>query len=394
MRPHPADFSAAHAVLQNAVDQQRLAGASALVLQHGQVVDELCIGQAKRENGEALRPDHLHRIYSSTKLITSVLVLMLMDEGHFALDDPVKQWLPEFGQVRVLRAGATSADDTEPLQTDITIRHLLSHQSGLSHAVFDPGSVIYNAYMAAGVRSPQLTLQAAMPLLAALPLGFQPGTGWDYAIGADVLARVAEIITGQPFAQLLQTRIFGPLGMLDTAYVVPPEKLARLAPLYRSEDPLNATQPALQIAQDLPWPDAFVKAVPRTAGTGGLVSTQADYLRFMLQLQSGKPGLLKPATLAEMMRDQLPPHTSVQFMRTGAMPTLGFGLGGAVTRAPSALQPNSPVGEFQWGGLAGTHWSISPATGVMIMQMAQRHLGFWNPFWFEYKAAVYAALNA
>ena len=389
---HP-DFSAAHAVLQNAVDPQRLPGASAVVLRHGQVVDELCIGMADRERGEALRPDHLHRIYSSTKLITSVLALMLMDEGHFALDDPIKQWLPEFGRVRVLRTGATSADDTEPLQTDITFRHLLSHQSGLSHAVFDPGSLIYNVYIASGVRSPQLTLQAAMPLLATLPLGFQPGTGWDYAIGADVLARVAEIITGQPFAQVLQTRIFGPLGMVDTAYVVPPEKLNRLGPLYRSDDLLNPQQPALQVVQDLPWPDAFVKPVPRTAGTGGLVSSQADYLRFVTQLQPGKPGLLQPATLAEMMRDQLPPHVSVQFMRTGAMPSLGFGLGGAVTRATSALQPNSPAGEFQWGGLAGTHWSICPSNGVTIVQMAQRHFSFWQPFWFEYKAAVYAALT-
>jgi CubicO group peptidase (beta-lactamase class C family) len=226
-----------------------------------------------------------------------------------------------------------------------------------------------------------------------MPLGFQPGTGWDYAIGADVLARVAELVTGQAFAQLLQTRIFGPLGMLDTGYVVPPEKLARLAPLYRSEDPLNALQPATQVAQDLPWPDAFVKAVPRTAGTGGLVSTQADYLRFLLQLQPGKPGLLQPATLAEMMRDQLPAQTSVQFMRTGPMPTLGFGLGGAVTRATSALQPNSRAGEFQWGGLAGTHWSIDPSRNVMIVQMAQRHFGFWQPFWFEYKAAVYQAVD-
>lgn len=386
------DFSAAHKVLQDAVDQQLLAGASALVLQHGEVADALCIGQAHRERGEALRPDHIHRIYSCTKLITTVLTLMLVDEGRFALDDPVKQWLPEFGRVRVLRAGATSVNDTEPLQTDITFRHLLSHQSGLSHGVFDPGSVIYNAYTAAGVRSPQLTLEAAMPLLAALPLSFQPGTGWDYAMGADVLARVVEIITGQPFAQVLQTRLFGPLGMVDTGYVVPAEKLARLAPFYRSEDPLNPQQPATQIAQDLPWPNAFVTAVPRTAGTGGLVSTQADYLRFLMQLQAGKPGLLKPATLAEMMRDQLPPHLSVQFMRSGPMPSLGFGLGGAVTRAASALQPNSRAGEFQWGGLAGTHWSICPSSGVVIVQMAQRHFGFWQPFWFEYKAAVYNAL--
>jgi CubicO group peptidase (beta-lactamase class C family) len=124
-----------------------------------------------------------------------------------------------------------------------------------------------------------------------------------------------------------------------------------------------------------------------------MVSTQADYLRFLMQLQPGRPGLLKPATLSEMLRDQLASDVCVQFQNMGRLPTLGFGLGGAVTRRPSGLQPNSMPGEFQWGGLAGTHWCISPANGITIVQMAQRHFGFWNPFWFEYKQSIYAALG-
>ena len=136
-----------------------------------------------------------------------------------------------------------------------------------------------------------------------------------------------------------------------------------------------------------------MRPVARQAGTGGLVSTQADYLRFLMQLQPGKPGLLKPATLAEMMRDQLPADVSVNFQNMGAMQHLGFGLGGAVTRRASAMQPNSAPGEFQWGGLAGTHWCISPGNGITIVQMAQRHFGFWNPFWFDYKQRVYEALG-
>jgi CubicO group peptidase (beta-lactamase class C family) len=385
------DFSASHAVLQRAVDQHLLPGASCLVMRNGQLLDSFCTGLANLETGEALRPDHIHRAFSNTKLITSALALKFMEDGHFALDDPIKNWVPEFALVRVLRPGATHTGDTEALQTDITIRHLLSHTSGLSHGVFDPGSVIYNAYIGSGVRSADLTLAQAMPRLAALPLSFQPGRGWDYAIGADLLARLMEIITGQTYAEILQTRVFGPLGMVDTGYVVTPANQARLVPLYKGEDLLQPHKGGLHPAPGVPWPDAFVKPVARHAGTGGTVTTQADFMRFVQALTQG--GFLRPATLAEMFRDQLPAQHHVHFQHLGELPHLGFGLGGAVTRAPSASQPNSPVGEFQWGGLAGTHWCYCPSTGVAIVQMAQRHFGFWHPFWFEYKAAVYAALT-
>ncbi len=386
------DFSVSHAVLQRSVDNRLLPGASAIVLQHGQVVDTFCTGQANLETGEALRTDHIQRAFSNTKLITSALTMKFIEGGHFGLDSPIKQWIPEFGSLRVLRAGAQTIDDTEPLQTDITLRHLLSHTSGLSHGVFDPGSVIYNAYMSAGVRSPHITLAEAMPKMAALPLSFQPGTGWDYAIGADLLARLMEIITGLTWEKVLQTRVFEPLGMVDTGYVVAPEKRGRLIPLYRGEDAAKPQLRGLHLTENMPWPDAFIKPVARQAGTGGLLTTEGDYLRFLQALTGGS--FLKPASVAEMMRDQLPAHISVQFQHLGAMPHLGFGLGGAVTRAASAMQPNSPAGEFQWGGLAGTHGSYSPANGVTIVQMAQRHFGFWNPFWFAYKAAVYEALVA
>jgi CubicO group peptidase (beta-lactamase class C family) len=387
-----ADFSASHALAQSYIDGQLLPGFSSVVLHHGDVVDSFCAGHANIETGEPLRPEHIHRIFSNTKLMTSVVTLMLMEEGHFGLDDPIKQWISEFGQVRVLKAGATSTDDTETLQVDISIRHLLSHQSGLSHGVFDPGSVIFNAYTAAGVRSPNLSLTEVMPRLAALPLSFQPGTDWDYAMGADLLARLAEIVTGQPWQDVLRTRLLAPLGMRDTGYLVRDGEQARLATLYRGTDLWKPRLPGLFAHPDVPWPNANLQPVARQAGTGGLVSTQADYLRFLMQLQPGQPGLLKPATLTEMMRDQLPAHVCVRFQAMGRLDHLGFGLGGAVTRRASALQPNSLAGEFQWGGLAGTHWCISPANGVTIVQMAQRHFGFWNPFWFEYKAKVYETM--
>ena len=378
--------------MQDQVDAHMLAGVSALVLKNGVVIDRFCTGMANLQTGEALRPDHIHRAFSNTKLMTSVLVLMLVDQGRFALDEPIKTWIPSLGKLRVLKPGAILLDDTEALETDITVRHLLSHQAGLSHGVFDPGTLIYNAYHAAGVRRPDTTLEVLMDQLAALPLIYQPGAGWEYSMATDVLARLVEIVTGQTYGTALQTRLLDRLGMVDTGYLLRPDQVARLCPLYVG-DLANPDKPGLTRLDNVPWPDAFLKPVARQAGSSGLITTEADMVKLMVQLLPQPGGLLKPATLAEMMRDQLPPERCVQFYLTGPVPSLGFGLGGAITRSPSVLQPNSPVGEFQWGGLAGTHWSLSPTTGVAIVLMTQRHMGFWHPFWFKFKREVYAALG-
>ena len=387
------DFSAAHAVLQREVDQQRLPGVSAATLRDGELVDLFCTGLADIEAGTRLRPDHIHRAFSNTKLFCSVLVLLLADEGHFGLDDPIKAWIPALGSVRVLRPAALAITDTEPLQRDITVRHLLSHQGGFSHGVFDPGTVIYNAYLAAGIRRADTTLAQEMDLLASLPLCFQPGEGWEYSTGIDVLARLAEIVTGQSFAEALQSRIFGPLGITDTGFVLRSEQLPRLAALYRG-DPVDVMKPGLQRLNDTPFPGAYLRAVPRQSGAGGLFTTQADMLALLRQLMPGRPSLLKPATLAAMFVDQVPAERSVQFFATGAVPSLGFGLGGAVARHASEIQPEAAVGELQWGGLAGTHWFVSPATGLAGVVMTQRFMGFWHPFWFEYRRCLYTACGA
>jgi CubicO group peptidase (beta-lactamase class C family) len=385
-------FQQAHQVLQDCVDQKILPGVSSVVLKHGKQVDSFCAGFADIERGEKLRPDHIHRAFSNTKLVTTTLALLLHDQGHFGLDDPIKNWIPEFAKTKVLRAGAKTITETESLQNDITIRQLLSHQSGLSHGVFDPGTIIYNAYHASGVRRPDTTLAQMIPQLAALPLMFQPGAGWEYSMATDVLARLIEVVTGQNYADALAARIFGPLGMVDTAHLLRAEQVSRLTTLYRGVDDTKPNLSGLSRLENVPWPNAFIQAVPREAGTSGLITTQADMVQLVTHITGGQ--LLKPGTLAEMLRDQVPAQNCVQFVHTGALPHFGFGLGGAITRASSAQQPNSPVGEFQWGGLAGTHWSVAPSTGVVNVLMTQRHMGFWNPFWFEYKRRVYDACNA
>jgi CubicO group peptidase (beta-lactamase class C family) len=380
-------FQLAHELLQFQVDHKLLPGVSSAVIKDGKQIDSFCAGFADIERSVQLRPDHLHRAFSNTKLVTTTLALLLHDQGHYGLDDTIKKWIPEFAQVRVLRPGATSLTDTVALQRDITIRHLLSHQAGLSHGVFDPGTLIYKAYHASGVRKPDTTLAEMIPKLAALPLVFQPGTGWEYSMATDVLARLIEIVTGQCFADALQSRVFDPLGMVDTSHLLRPDQISRLTVLYRGVDDTKPNLSGLNRLDNVPWSDAFIKPVSRQAGTSGLVTTQADMIRLLTQIVGGQ--LLKRDTLKEMFRDQLAPEHCVNFFHTGPMPSFGFGLGGAITRASSTLQPNSPLGELQWGGLAGTHWSISPATGIINVLMCQRYMGFWNPFWFEYKERVH-----
>lgn len=385
------DFSAAHAVLQAEVAADRLAGVSAATMRHGQLIDQFCTGLADREAGEALRPDHIHRAFSNTKLFTTVLVLLLADEGRLSLDDPLKAYLPAFGAVRVLRPGAKALDDTVPLARDITIRHLVSHQAGFSHGVFDPDSLLYDAYLARGVRSHTTTLAEQMDALATLPLNFQPGEDWQYALGIDVLARLCEIVTGQTFGDALQARLFGPLGLVDTGFVLRPDQVPRMAALYRGDlaDPMK---PGLVRLDDTPWPGAYRQPVARQSGAGGLFTTQADMLALLRQLMPGQPSILKPATLAAMYVDQVPAAHSMKIPMTGRLvPSLGFGLGGAVCRRASRLQPEAAVGELQWGGLAATHWWVSPATGLAGVVMAQRFFGFWHPFWFDYRRRVYDA---
>jgi CubicO group peptidase (beta-lactamase class C family) len=399
MTHHTYNFFDAHAVLQRHVDSQLLPGVSTAIVKDGQLIDSFCTGFADIERGESLRPDHIHRAYSCTKLLTSVLVMLLVDQGYFALDDMVKKWLPALGQLRVLRTDATSLDDTMPLENDITIRHLLSHQAGFSHGVFDPDTLIYSAYAAAGVRKPDSTLEQLMDQMAALPLIYQPGTSWQYSMATDVVGRLVEIVTGQTLADAFQTKLFEPVGMVDTAYVLQADQIPRLASLYVGH-PMNATKPGLRRLDNIPWPDAFIKPVPRQAASSGLVTTQADMLALLSQLLPGQGQLLQPETLAELFRDQLPADRSLQFAQSGQMhipdgpvPSLGFSLCGAVTRTNSDFQSNTPVGEVQWGGLAGPHWWISPATGTAGVLMTQRFMGFWNPFWFEYKQHVSAALS-
>jgi CubicO group peptidase (beta-lactamase class C family) len=391
MNPAP-DFSGAHAILQSAVDARLLPGASALVWRDGEVIADFCTGHADIERGELLQRDHIHRAFSNTKLLTSVLVLHLVDQGCFGLDDPIKTWIPALGRMRVLRPRATQLTDTDALQSDITVRQLLSHQAGFSHGVFDPGTIIFNGYHAAGLRRSDAALDELMARLASLPLTYQPGTAWEYSMAPDVLARLVEIVTGMRFGDALQTYLLAPLGMVDTAFVLRADQAPRLCAMYGG-DRLDPTRPGLTRLDDTPWHQANLRSVPREGGASGLCTTQSDMMALLKRLLPGPTACLSEQSLAELLRDQLPLSRCVQFAVGGPMPNFGFGLGGAIARSASTWQSNLSVGELQWGGLGGTHWWVSPASRCVGVLMTQRFFGFWNPFWFDYKQQVYRALG-
>ena len=391
--PTDIDFSAVRAAMRRYVDADLLAGVSSAVLVGRDLVDLDCAGWADRERREPLRPDHLFRIFSNTKLVTSCAVLLLHEAGHFGLDAPIADFIPQLANRRVLRSGATSLDETEPARAPITIRHLLSHSSGLSYGLLDPGTLAYRAYNERKVLSPARSLAAMMDTLADLPLVFHPGTGWEYSVGTDVLSRLVEVVSGEAFDTFIQSRVLDPLGMVDTGFVVPDAQRHRLAALYTGADPFQPMQPGLTRADHLPYPQANLQTVARLSGGGGLVSTLGDMVALVRSLLPGGMTLLKRETIALMMTNQLPAGVNITSPGIGTVHGKGFGLAGAVTLAPGQADPPGSAGELQWGGMAGTHWWISPRANIAGVLMTQRWMGFWHPFSFEFKRLVCEAVD-
>ncbi len=387
------DFDALHVAMRAQVDQQFLPCVSTVLMRGRQVLDTFCYGYADKEAGISLREDHIFRMFSSTKLVTSCAALMLLEQGKFGLDDPIEGYIPELGDRQVLRPGATRIDDTEPAKTPITIRHLMTHTSGLSYGVFDPGSVLFAAYNKAGVLNPATDLAGMIKTLAVLPLSFQPGTKWEYSVATDVVSRLIEVVSGESFGTFLSRRIFEPLDMVDTDFWVPEAKRDRLCAMYAGVDLLDPTKPGLLRADDKPYTGAYLRKAPRESGGGGLVSTLGDSVRLLQSLIPGGPTLLKAETLDLMSRNQLPAGLCVNFLNSPATPGRCFGLGSSVVTGVDAGQPEEVVGEVSWGGLAGTIWWINPRLGISAVLMTQRHFGFGNPYSFEFKRHAYRALG-
>jgi CubicO group peptidase (beta-lactamase class C family) len=387
------DFNQAHAAMQRYVDGNILAGVSSAVLVGRDLVDVKCTGWADKEAQMPLRTDHIFRAFSNTKLVTSCAALLLFEEGKFKLDDPVEKYIRQFANRKVLRPGATSLDDTEPARSPITIRHLMSHSSGLSYGFFDPGSTIFKAYTERGVLNPTTTLADMVDVLADLPLIYHPGTSWEYSVAIDVLARLVEVVSGQPFDVFIKSRIFDPLGMVDTGFAVPEKDHGRLVAYYVGADLMEPMKPGLTRSEKAPYPGAYLRPVARFDGGGGLVTTLPDMVALIRSLLPGGRTLLKPETIAQMMTNQLPDGQWIRFALMGEQVGKAHTLAGGLIVKPTPFDHPDASGELYWGGVAGTQWWISPKHNMAGVLMAQRHMSFVHPFSFEFKRLAYEAIK-
>jgi CubicO group peptidase (beta-lactamase class C family) len=387
------DFKPAQAAMQRYVDNNLLSGISWAVMVGRELVNVNCVGWADKEAQTPLRADHIFRVFSNTKLVTSCAALLLFEEGKFALDDPIEKFIPQLGNRKVLRPGATSLDDTEPATRSITIRQLLSHSSGLSYGFFDPGSVIFKALNARGVHDPRTTLAQMVDALADLPLIYQPGTSWEYSLAIDVVARLVEVISGQGFDNFIQARILDPLGMADTGFVVPEQDHGRLVAYYAGADLMDPMKPGLTRTDNAPFPGAYLRPIARLNGGAGLVSTLPDMVALIRSLLPGGKTLLRPETIAQMMNNQLPEGQWIRFALMGEQPGKVHGLAGGIIQNPSKFDHPDASGELYWGGVAGTQWWISPKRNMAGVMMAQRQMSFVHPFSFEFKRLAYDAVK-
>jgi len=359
-------------VIQRNIDEKRIAGAVTLVARRGSVVWFKAQGMADAEAGKPMRPDTLFRICSMTKPITSVAVMMLYEEGRFLLEDPVSKYLPEFKNPKVLVKPASGEPYTIPASREITIRDLLRHTSGLTYHWNNLlGPMYKSANVAHGLVPYDGTIEDTVKRLAALPLLFNPGERWEYSLGVDVLGRLVEVVSGQPLDEFFRTRIFEPLGMKDTYFYPPEDKLQRLATAYtyypdqglnRFPDTPIAEGPFVYSA-DYPYRGAK----KLFSGGAGLVSTVEDYTRFcLMMLDGGKMGntrLLSRKSIELMTHDQLGKISSDQ----------GFGLGFGVEGVKEPLSELGSPGQFNWGGFFYTAFSVDPKEQMIVIFMAQLH---------------------
>jgi len=355
--------------LRAEVAAQRVPGAVVMVLRGGKLAYVEAVGRRGPGAGApAMQVDDLFRIYSMTKPIVSVAAMMLVEEGRLVLEAPVARYIPAFANVKVgvekLDAQGQKTLELVPPRRPMTVQDLLRHTSGLTYGFFGEGLVKQryrdNNINAAG----NLSNAEFAERIAQMPLAYQPGSTWDYSNATDVLGRVIEVASGQPLGQHLQARLLGPLGMAHTSfYVTDPARQARIA------EPL----PGDTITPGAPLFDPRVPLAMESGG-GGLVSTAADYARFLLMLRNGGQldgrRYLSPAMLAYMTSD----HLSPAVLRTPLYlpgPGYGFGLGFAVrTGAGEAPYPAS-VGEHYWGGAGGTYMWLDPVLDLQVVFMMQ-----------------------
>ena len=343
-------------------ERGELPGVVTMVARMGKVVHLEAAGKRELEGGAPMQKDTIFRIYSMTKPITGVAMMILFEQGKWQLNDPVSKHIPEFAHLKVAKIDpANGSVKTVEADHPMTMRELMSHSGGLTYGFFG-GTAVDRMYGEQKVFDQSQPMQTMIDRLAKVPLLFQPGERWHYSLSVDVQGYLVEKLSGQPFPEFLQQHLFGPLKMVDTAFHVPPEKMNRFAEFYfRGKEGNTIKHPGVA---DYSKPPVF------PSGGGGLVSTASDYMRFCQMLLNG----------GELDDRRILSPLSVKLMRTNVLPEsaptmgpgTGFGLDFAVIEDPAAAGGYGGKGTYFWGGFAGTWFWIDPVYELIVIGMIQQ----------------------
>ena len=379
----------------NYVDTGKMVGCQATVVRGGHVAYHRSLGLMDREQGTPMADDAIFRIYSMTKPIASVALMQLYERGAFQLLDPVHRYIPEW---RTLQVGEVQDDGTVTTvkpSRPMNVRDVLMHTTGLPGGLF-PDNPIDAAFGEARAALPEQTLESVTALLAQHPLKFHPGTHWNYGLSTDIVGRLVEILSGQPFDDYLREELFEPLGMVDTGFFVPEDQQPRLAACYQYRP---ANTPSLM---EGPFANGILKPRSYLSGAGGLVSTTHDYVAFCQMLANGGQldgrRVLGRKTLELMTVNHLPGRATLQDMAMGGFGEagfegVGFGLGFAVGQGPAATTFAGSAGDFYWGGAASTAFWVDPSEDLFVVFMTQLFPSVAYPFRAQLRALVYQAID-
>ena len=382
---------------QKYLDTGKLPCALTLVERNGQVAHLSALGRMDVERNRPLQEDTIFRIYSMTKPLTSLALMMLVEEGRIALDDPVHRYIPQWRDLAVYEGGFIGSFRTRRTSAPMRVIDLMRHTSGLTYG-FQLRTNVDAAYrkLKLGEVPGAVPLERMIDELAKVPLEFSPGTAFNYGVSTDIVGHLVGKIAGEPFEQFLRTRILDPLGMADTDFTVPAAKASRFAACYA------ATPDGRMTLQDDPQTSFFLKPPGFVSGGGGLVSTAADYLRFCRMLLNGGSldgvQLVSPKTLELMTQNHLPggkelPDLSVSLFSEANYAGVGFGLGFAVAMSPvRGLLPGS-AGDYSWGGLASTYFWVDPREQLIVIFMTQLTPSATYPIRRELRTLVYSAFT-
>jgi CubicO group peptidase (beta-lactamase class C family) len=358
-------------LVKGEIAKGRYPGAVALVARRGKVAYFEALGQRDPQSGAPMTKDAIFRLYSMTKPFASVAAMMLVEDGKILLSDPVSKYLPRLKnlQVSVPRVDPQTGRVSYalvPAEREMTIQDLMRHTSGLVYGVFTSHAAVKEAYAKEGVDWNGVTPDEQIERLARVPLAHQPGSAWEYSLSTDVLGRVVEAVSGVTLGQFLQERLFAPLKMTDTAFLVPNGKAARLAQPF-AKDPVSGDAVKLL--------DVTV-AQKNDAGGAGSAGTVADYARFSQMLLNGgqldRVRILGRATVAQMSSD----HLGDIRVASPILPRgYGFGLGFAVRKETGLNWVTGSAGEYRWGGAAGTAFWVDPKEQMVVVWMTQGQPG-------------------